>query len=107
MSRYRFIEAPNKVICISTYAKKIVKGVAKCSPNDKFDIEIGKKLSQLRCDEKVAEKRMKRAFNKYEEALQHLADAKLYLFSMEDYYNSAVEKYNDACDKLDKFSAKV
>ena len=51
MARYRFIETNNKVICISTYAKKVVRGVAKCSPNDNFDIEIGKKLAQLRCDE--------------------------------------------------------
>lgn len=107
MPRYRFIEVPNKVICISTYAKKIVRGVAKCSPNDKFDIEIGKKLSQLRCDKKVAEKRMNRAYNKYEEALRAFADAKLYLFSMEEYYESSVDKYNKACNALENFSKNI
>ena len=65
MARYRFIETNNKVICISTYAKKVVRGVAKCSPNDNFDIEIGKRLAQLRCDEKIADKRANRALVKY------------------------------------------
>ena len=39
MARYRFIQTGNKVICISTYAKKVVKGIAKCSPNDEFDLD--------------------------------------------------------------------
>ena len=78
MARYRFIEAGNKIICISTYAKKVVKGIAKCSPNDNFDIEIGKKLAQLRCDEKIADKRANRALDKYLEAGEILAEAKMY-----------------------------
>lgn len=61
MARYKFYESPNEVICVSTYAKKRVKGVAKCSPNDNFDSDVGRRLAQLRCDVKIAKKRMNRA----------------------------------------------
>ena len=63
MARYQFYVAPNKVICVSSYAKKPVRGVAKCNPNDVFDEEKGRRLAQLRCDYKVAQKRFYRLFN--------------------------------------------
>ena len=54
-NRYRYIidseETPKKVIVLSKYAGKDVRGIAKCSPNDKFDIETGRVLATLRCGE--------------------------------------------------------
>ena len=72
MARYSFIRNNNKIICLSTYAKKVVRGIAKCSPNDNFSVEIGERLAQLRCDFKIAEKRMNRAYQKYMDARQVL-----------------------------------
>ena len=57
-TNYRYFIAGNKVIAVSTYAGKTVRGIAICSPEDKFDIEFGKKLAAARCNEKVAEKRL-------------------------------------------------
>lgn len=107
MARYRFIEAPNRVICISTYAKKPIRGVAKCSPNDNFDIEIGKKLAQLRCDEKVATKRLNRAFDKYKEALNNFNEAKSHIYAMEEYYSNARKEYDKVSDELKIFEKSI
>jgi hypothetical protein len=107
MARYRFIEAGNKIICISTYAKKVVRGVAKCSPNDNFDIEIGKKLAQLRCDEKVCNKRAIRALEKYMEAEYRLFAAKEYFENMRSYYLESEKRHDDVVDELKKFSRTI
>lgn len=107
MARYRFIEAGNKIICISTYAKKVVRGVAKCSPNDNFDIEIGKKLAQLRCDEKIADKRANRALDKYIEAEEILVEAKAYYDDMRKYYLDSEHKHDKALSELVDFQKNI
>lgn len=104
MARYRFIEAGNKVICLSTYAKKVVKGIAKCSPNDEFDIEIGRKLAQLRCDEKVCDKRAMRALDRYIEAEYALFEAQEHFNNMRNYYLEAERKHDEVVEELKKFS---
>ena len=103
MARYRFVRSDNKIICLSSYGKKVVRGIAKCSPNDTFSVTVGERLAQYRCDAKVEEKRMKRASDKYKEALAEFAKAKDHLFAMEEYYVSACEKYSKACDELNRF----
>ena len=107
MARYRFIETNNKVICISTYAKKVVRGVAKFSPNDNFDIEIGKRLAQLRCDEKIADKRANRALDKYLEAEDILAEAKAYYDDMRRYYLDSEHKHDKAFADLVEFEKNI
>ena len=107
MARYRFIETNNKVICISTYAKKVVRGVAKCSPNDNFDIEIGKRLAQLRCDEKIADKRANRALDKYLEAEDILAEAKADYDDMRRYYDDSEHKHDKALADLVEFEKNI
>lgn len=66
--RYRYYNAGNKTICVSSYAGKKVRGVAKCSPEDQFNEEYGRKLARLRCDEKVAQLRLSYANKRYLEA---------------------------------------
>ena len=107
MARYRFIEAGNKIICISTYAKKVVKGIAKCSPSDNFNIEIGKKLAQLRCDEKIADKRAYRAAEKFIEAEENLSDAMEYFNRMKEYYFDSEFAYDKAHKNLIEYEKKM
>lgn len=107
MARYRFIEAGNKIICISTYAKKVVKGIAKCSPNDVFSPTIGKRLAQLRCDEKIADKRANRALDKYLEAGEILAEAKMYFDDMRQYYLDSEHKHDKALAELENFQKEI
>lgn len=102
--KYKYIFTPsNQVICISRYAKKQVKGVAKCSPEDSYDAEVGIKLAKLRCDLKVAEMRYKNASDTlaaitdylnnvvlpaYENAKAHLEDADVELSDLVNEYDN-------------------
>lgn len=65
--KYKYFVNGNKIIAISTYAGKTVRGVATCHPEDNFDMETGKQLAAMRCDLKVREKRWKAANRKAEE----------------------------------------
>ena len=62
---YKFIVTPEKVIALSSYRGKTVKGVAKCHPNDVFDLDYGKALAASRCNLKIARKRAKDMSRKY------------------------------------------
>ena len=89
MSKYVFYTTKNKVIAVSTYAGKIVKGTAKCNPSDTFDLEKGKELAAARCNAKVAEKRRKRAVRKFEEAKSDFQFVLRHLENMEAYVSDA------------------
>jgi len=83
---YKYVVIPGeKVIAISTYAGRTVKGVAKCHPNDTFDVEFGKKLAAARCNEKISYKRLTRALNKYGEAVNESIAADEKMKRMRDY----------------------
>ncbi len=103
MSRYKFIKTDNKIICLSTYAKKPVRGVAKCSPHDEFDFEIGAKLAKLRCDVKVCEKRLANARYRYSEAVDILNEAMKYYDSMWEYYMDSLTNYKESEIELKEF----
>ena len=110
-NRYRYIvdseETPKKVIVLSKYAGKDVRGIAKCSPNDKFDIETGRVLATLRCDEKVAWKRYQRAQKKVAEAREEVRVATNWLNEMEDYLVRSMTEYYAVVDKLHNFEANL
>lgn len=72
MPKYTVYEANNKIIVVSSFAGRPVRGVAKCSPEDKFDRATGIKLAQARCDMKVAEKRFARALKRHSEAVEKM-----------------------------------
>lgn len=108
MARYKFYNFKDKntgspvVMCVSSYAGKPVKGRAKCSPNDGFDIEKGKDLAQARCDLAIAKKREKRAFTKATEAYQKAIEASFDLEDMKLYYSDAITATKQAQEHLDK-----
>ena len=73
--RYKYVMYRDKrnikcIVCISHYAGKPVRGIAKCSPEDQYDEAYGKYLAKVRCDQKVAEKRVQRATMKFTKAQQ-------------------------------------
>lgn len=94
--KYRVFTDQNqrKIIAVSTYAGKNVKGYAKADPRDTFDTEKGTELAIARCNAKIAEKRAKRAASKVSEAVQELAVAQKHLRKMQEYLVDA----NEACD---------
>ena len=67
--KYNVNEVERKIECLSSFAKKPVSGIAKCDPDDAFNVETGKKLAKLRCDYKVSKKRRKKALENYQKAL--------------------------------------
>ena len=79
---YHFFQHGNRVIAVTTYAGKTVRGVAVCANDDEFDLEYGKRLAAARCNYKVAKKRRERAFTKVA---------------------NAAEVYEAACHDLDKY----
>lgn len=75
IDKYHFYTSKNKVIAVSTYAGRPVRGIAKCNPNDVFDLEKGKALAAARCNERVARKRELNAKRKYVKAVENRAKA--------------------------------
>ena len=73
--KYTYIITHNKIIALSSYAGKTVRGVAKCHPGDNFDENFGKKLAAARCNLKIAIKRYARARDKYNEIVDEYTKA--------------------------------
>ena len=71
---YKIYHHDNEVIAVSTFAKRMVRGVAKCDPRDEFDHKKGEALAIARCDLKVAEKRMRQANEKAEFYREYLTE---------------------------------
>lgn len=102
LEKYRFYTNGRKVIAVSTYAGKTVRGVAVCHADDNFDLETGKRLAAARCNEKIAEKRMERAANKMFIAGLDVAKAQEHLKEMQEYYNDAYLAFNEAAIEHDQ-----
>ncbi len=100
---YQFYRHGNKVVCVSSFAGKKVKGVAKCDPTDEFDYEYGKSLAQARCDLKVGLKRFKRAMELYKEAAAEEAKAQKRRIAMTKYLVDASADIDAACACLREF----
>ena len=102
MRYHYYTNNKNIVVATSTYAGKVVRGVAKCSPNDEFNLETGKKIAKARLDVKVAAKRKARARLMAFEAMNLAEQARDYLERMSKYFDDSCDSYNDALDKFMK-----
>lgn len=96
--RYNYVVIPEKkkVVAYSSYAGQSVRGVAKCAPDDEFDVEFGKKLAAARCNVKVARKRLKRALEMRDVAWQEYLKAEDRLLKEEDYVDDANSALTEA-----------
>ena len=58
--KYRYYtNGENVVVAVASYKGRTIRGVAKCSEQDEFDLETGKKLAAARCAMKIARERVK------------------------------------------------
>ena len=98
ISKYKFFVTPDqsKVIAVSTYAGKTVKGVAKRDPRDSFDLHFGKELAAARCAAKVAKKRKTRAQKQVLKAQRQCLEAQKYFNRMCAYEADARKEYEEA-----------
>jgi len=101
-SNYRYFINKNRVIAVSTFAGKTVRGVATCADSDSFDIEKGKHLAAARCNEKVAKKRYARAKNEYAKATKEFDKSLAHLTKMQQYMEDSYVAYNGAAQLVDK-----
>lgn len=99
---YKYYQHNNEVIAVSTFAGKEIKGVAKCNPEDEFDLETGKKIAAARCNLKAAQKRLKRANEKWSKAYIDLFEANRRFEKMKQYYMDAVDALDEATVELAK-----
>lgn len=106
--RYKFYIGGNKVVCVSSYAKRAVRGVAKCNmEQDTFEPETGKKLAQLRCDKAIAVKRHKRASEQYLEAMKAYENAEKNMLKMRKYFEDSGDELAAADKALTEFESSI
>ncbi len=108
VNKYKFYsDGNNKVVAVSTYAGRTVRGVAKCDPRDTFDENVGKSLAAARCSVKVARKRHERAQRQFENALRDLAKASARVDAMRDYVEDSYTELIGELDNLDSISSGI
>ena len=106
--RYKFYASGNKVVCVSSYAKRAVRGVAKCNTEqDTFELEVGKKLAQLRCDKNIAVKRHKRAGEQYVAAMKAYEAAEANMLKMRKYFEDSQDELMSATANLEAFESSI
>lgn len=104
---YRFYKGKNTITCVSSYAGKTVRGVAKCAPNDEWDEDLGKRLAKLRCDVKVAKKRAMNAAARRADAEEAMVALTKYAMKMMNYHEDSLKEYKRLTDELTEFERKV
>ena len=102
LEKYRYYVNGNKVIAVSTYCGKTVRGVAVCHPDDEFNLELGKRIAAARCNERVAEKRLYRASDKAMQAGLDVLKAQQHQKDMQAYYIDAYEACEAAKNEYDE-----
>ena len=107
LEKYRYYFNGNRVIAVSTYGGKTVRGVAICHPEDSFNVELGKRLAAARCNEKIAIKRYARANRRLDEALKDVEKATEHMHNMADYRNDAFVAMNEASQAVDTLMSEV
>ena len=105
---YFYSVGNNKVVCITHYRGKSIRGIAKCDTEyDLFDPEVGMKLAKLRCDLKVAEKKMHDREDSKLAAEKALKTAEAHYVSTTRRHQVAVNNYNDSLRELIEFENKL
>lgn len=92
--KYTYNMGNNKVVCVSHYAGKPVRGIAKCNEEyDKFNAETGMKLAKLRCDEKIALKRINNTTRKVNKAIEEMIEAQDVVEKLTNLLESSMQEY--------------
>lgn len=101
MKKYKFYsDGANKIIAVSSYAGRPVRGVAKCDPRDNFNQKKGEELAQARCNLKIALKRAKRANAEVEKAKAERDRAQARIDKMTAYLTDATHQLIQADNEL-------
>lgn len=92
-----YVDEKNKtVIAVCRYAGRNVRAVAKCAPEDTFNVEFGTKLAKARCDVKVAKAKIQNASVAYMKASIAADEAQRQYDKMKNYYMDSVDQFDKA-----------
>ena len=107
--KYHFYyhEENRTIVCTTTYKGQMVRGIAKCDPDDDFDLDDGKKLAYLRCKTKFARKKIKRALKAERDAFVVANRAKYNLDKACEFVSDSEIQLEDAINELKEFEAKL
>lgn len=100
--KYTYSFSENRVYCMTYYAGKTIKGVAKRDPEDEFDIEVGKKLAKARCDVKLYKAKVKRKTERARIANEEFLKALQHLNNAQKYTDEAVNAYLECLKNLEE-----
>lgn len=89
------------VIAITNVAGHTVKGYAKCSPEDTFDFETGKKIAAARCNVKALKKIANYLGDQAEDLTDAAESAQRQARKALDKFKAAVDDVNEAQAYLD------
>lgn len=90
------------IVALSTFAKKPVRGKAKCDPRDDFNLSDGMVIAAARCNERVAEKRARNAEARFAAAAKALEEAQKEYEKMKKYREDSIIKLNEAKEELEE-----
>ena len=95
------------IICMTLYKGQPVRGIAKCDPDDEFNLELGKKLAYLRCRKKFLRKKLKRAMKAEHDAIIAEARAKYNLDSAREFVSDSETQLAKAINELEALERKL
>ena len=106
--KYKYVidEEKRTIVALSTFAGRPVRGVARCAPNDTWDVEAGKKLAEARCAIKIAHKRLQRAEDMVTGSKEGLRYFTEQVAKYEKYEMDAIEGVKIATAELKKLENK-
>jgi hypothetical protein len=95
--KYNFYYLDNgTIICTTYYKGKLVRGIAKCSPDDTFDINVGRRLAYLRCKAKYMKVKCKHAENVFSSTLKVYLKAQKDLKKANAFSSDALAEFGQA-----------
>ena len=97
---FYYHEASQTVVCTTMYKGCTLRGTAKCSPEDMFNIETGKKLAYLRCKKKYAKKKLNHANRVYKQALSAMAAANECFQQAADFFEDSEYQFSLISNEL-------
>lgn len=107
--KYHFYYHEDKktVVCTTLYKGQMVRGIAKCDPEDEFDLEFGKKVAYLRCKAKFARKKFKHALKVEREAFVVANKAKYHLDKASEFVSDAEMQLVNAMVELNDLETRM
>lgn len=107
--KYHFYynEENRTVVCTTTYKGQMVRGIAKCSEDDSFNLDTGKKLAYLRCKKKYMRKKLRRAQKVYTETQREVERVQRNLSKAGKFLDDSEDQLDVAVAELNEFAAQL